>query len=128
MEQSEGREILLLTRDEEMKDVLVSILAAPEYSLTAVEEREKIEAAVDERRPRVIIIDGEIPEIDVPHLLNDLHREHIRLPVIVISSDSSLDFAKKIREEGIFYFASKPVDTVEIKLAVDCALKRAGRA
>jgi DNA-binding NtrC family response regulator len=100
METIEGRDILLLTRDEDMKNVLGSILTAPEYSLAAVEEREKIESAVKERHSRVIVIDGETPGVDVPHLLNDMHRGHIRIPVIVISSDSSLDFAKKIREEA----------------------------
>ena len=124
----EKRDILLVTKDNSVREILKSIFSASEYHLAFVAERREVESAIRKEHARVIVIDGDMPGLDVPHLLNDMHREHIRLPVIVISGDSSLDFAKKIREEGIFYFASRPVDTVEIKLAVDCALKKAGVA
>ncbi|MBC7189246.1 hypothetical protein H5U35_03400 [Candidatus Aerophobetes bacterium] len=43
--------------------------------------------------------------------------------IIVTSSDNSVELARKIRAEGVFFYALKPLDIEEIKLAVSDALK-----
>jgi response regulator of citrate/malate metabolism len=48
------------------------------------------------------------------------------LTIILVSDEKSLPLVRKIRREGIFYHALKPVsaeDREEIRLAVDCAYK-----
>ena len=48
------------------------------------------------------------------------------LTIILVSDEKSLPMVRKIRREGIFYHALRPVsaeDREEIRLAVECAFK-----
>lgn len=47
-----------------------------------------------------------------------------QLPVIVTSSDDSLEVAARVREQGVFYYVLKPVDIAEIKMVLRNALQR----
>jgi excisionase family DNA binding protein len=57
-------------------------------------------------------------------LLPMIKRVNRLLPIIVTSSDDSIELATRIREQGVFYFSLKPVDITEIKLALQNALNR----
>ncbi|KPK73842.1 hypothetical protein AMJ87_00575 [candidate division WOR_3 bacterium SM23_60] len=46
------------------------------------------------------------------------------LPIIAISGDDSLETATKVREQGVFFYALKPLDVHEIDIAVKNALAR----
>jgi excisionase family DNA binding protein len=46
------------------------------------------------------------------------------LPIIAVSSDDSLDTAAKVREQGVFFYAIKPLDIHEIEIAIKNALGR----
>ena len=50
-----------------------------------------------------------------------------KLPIIMTSSDSSLELAKKVRETEAFFYAIKPLDFEEIKLAAQDAFKKIGK-
>jgi len=47
------------------------------------------------------------------------------LPIIAVSGDDSLETAAKVREQGVFFYAIKPLDMHEIDIAVRNALARA---
>lgn len=69
--------------------------------------------------------DKKINLLELVRLLKKCNRN---LAVILVSDESSLPIVKRIRQEGIFYYALRPVtpeDTNEIKQAVECALKAA---
>jgi signal transduction histidine kinase/ActR/RegA family two-component response regulator len=46
------------------------------------------------------------------------------LPIIAVSGDDSLETAAKVREQGVFFYALKPLDMHEISIAVKNALAR----
>ena len=56
-----------------------------------------------------------------------LKRINPRIQVIMISSEESLDLARRLRCAGIFYQAMKPVDLEEIRSAVECAFEKIKR-
>jgi DNA-binding NtrC family response regulator len=41
-----------------------------------------------------------------------------------MSSDNSIDLARKVRQAGIFFYAMKPLNIEEMKVAVRDALKK----
>jgi len=47
-----------------------------------------------------------------------------RVPIIVMSADSSVELAQRIRHEGVFFYAMKPLDGDEIESAVESAFKK----
>ena len=65
-------------------------------------------------------------KIGLPQLLHLLKKCNRHLAVILVSDEESLPMVRRIRGEGIFYHALRPVtedDREEIKQAVECALK-----
>lgn len=54
-------------------------------------------------------------------LIKKLNRS---LPIIAVSGDDSLETAAKVREQGVFFYALKPLDMHEISIAVKNALAR----
>ena len=65
---------------------------------------------------------------DLLEMVRLLKKCNRHLAVILVSDEASLPVVKRIRKEGIFYYAMRPVtpeDTNEIKQAVECALRAA---
>jgi hypothetical protein len=59
-------------------------------------------------------------------LIPVLKRCDRNLTIILVSDEKSLPAVRKIRQEGIFYHALRPVrveDREEIRLAVECAFR-----
>jgi len=48
----------------------------------------------------------------------------VNLPIIVVTDDGSTEFARKVREHNIFYYAMKPLDLTEINLVVKNAFMK----
>jgi DNA-binding NtrC family response regulator len=56
-----------------------------------------------------------------------LKRINLKIQVIAVSSEESLDLVRRLRGAGIFYQAMKPVDLEEVKSAVECAFEKLKR-
>ncbi|RPJ08253.1 MAG: response regulator [Deltaproteobacteria bacterium] len=77
--------------------------------------------------PGVTLLDEQLEGIEACDLVPLLKNIHSRMQIIVISSDETLDFVKRLREAGIFYHAMKPIDLAEIRCAAECAFEKIGR-
>jgi DNA-binding NtrC family response regulator len=75
----------------------------------------------------VILLDDEMEGVKAFDLVPLFKKINERVQVIVISSEASLDQAKRLRGAGIFYHAMKPVDLEEVKSAVECAFEKIER-
>ena len=49
------------------------------------------------------------------------------MPLVVICEQESLEVERKLREEGIFYFLTRPVSVRELREVVECAIKKRGK-
>jgi len=75
----------------------------------------------------VVLLDDEIEGVRACDVVALLKRINPRIQVIMISSEESLDLARRLRGAGIFYQAMKPVDLEEIRSAVECAFEKIKR-
>ena len=75
----------------------------------------------------VVLLDDEIEGVRACDVVLLLKRINPRIQVIMISSEESLDLARRLRGAGIFYQAMKPVDLEEIRSAVECAFEKIKR-
>ena len=75
----------------------------------------------------VALLDDEIEGIRACDVISLLKKIDWRLQVIVVSSAESLGVVRRLRGEGIFYQAMKPVDLDEIRSAVECAFGKIER-
>ena len=77
--------------------------------------------------PQVVLLDEEMEGVKACDLVSLLKGIHPKIQIIVISSDESLDFVRRLRRAGIFYHAMKPVDLAEIRCATQCAFEKIER-
>lgn len=75
----------------------------------------------------VVLLDDEIEGVKACDLVPLFKKINEKIQIIVISSEASLGFVKRLRGAGIFYQAMKPVDLEEIRSAVECAFDKVER-
>ena len=99
------------------------------YHVETTNSAVRVISNILEKQTPVVLLgsdfDKKINLIELVRLLKKCNRH---LAVILVSDEASLPIVKRIRQEGIFYYALRPVtpeDTNEIKQAVECALKAA---
>jgi DNA-binding NtrC family response regulator len=78
-------------------------------------------------KTNVVLLDDEIEGIKACDLVPLFKKINDKIQVIVVSSEASLGFVKRLRGAGIFYQAMKPVDLEEIKSVVECAFEKIER-
>jgi len=74
----------------------------------------------------VVLLGSEFDELTAADLIPLLKKCNRRLTIILVSADTSLPLIRKLRSEGIFYHALKPVngeDKEELRKAVECAFE-----
>ncbi len=76
---------------------------------------------------QVIVLDDEIEGVKACDLVSLFKKINEKAQIIVVSSETSLGLAKRLRGAGIFYHAMKPIDLDEIKSAVECAFEKIER-
>jgi DNA-binding NtrC family response regulator len=75
---------------------------------------------------QVVLLGSQLEELTATDLIPLLKKCDRNLTIILVSDDLSLSLIRKVRKEGIFYHALKPVkpeDREEIRLAVQCAFQ-----
>jgi DNA-binding NtrC family response regulator len=78
-------------------------------------------------KAHVILLNDEIEGVKTSDLVPILKKINPKIQVIVISSEESIEIAKRLRGAGIFYQAMKPVDLKEIRAVVECAFEKYAR-
>jgi NADH-quinone oxidoreductase subunit E len=71
----------------------------------------------------VLLLDSSVEGIPSYDLISLIKKINSRLPIIALCEDSSLEMSKRVRLEGIFFLAMKPIDPAEVRAAVGDALK-----
>lgn len=116
--------ILILDDDIESYGVLIHEIKRQGYRVELVSDPEILYS-----RMRADEIDTVIIGIETRNLANEameiiraVKRIDALLPVIMISSDDSIETAAYIREKGVFYYTLRPIDTVEVLCAIENAV------
>jgi PAS domain S-box-containing protein len=116
--------VVVMDRDRETAGQLLKELRDLGYSVEGIEQTKILLQKVRNDLIDVLILavdawgGGRFELIPVVKKLNR------SLPIIAISSDDSLETAAKVREQGVFFYALKPLDIREIDIAVKNALAR----
>ncbi|MCC6179976.1 MAG: response regulator transcription factor [Chloroflexi bacterium] len=120
-----GRKRVLLVDDERtLTELVAHILEAEGYDVRAVGSGREAEAALDEYRPDLIILDIMLPDTDGLMLCTQLQARW-PAPVIMLSgSRRERDRVLSLRL-GADDFIAKPFDTLELVARVEAVLRRA---
>ncbi|WP_440996694.1 nitrogen regulation protein NR(I) [Arhodomonas sp. SL1] len=118
--------------DRSIRWVLARALEAEGLAAEGYASAEEVLAALDHRRPDVLVTDIRMPGMDGLALLERLREQAPEVPVIVITAHSDLDAAVSSYEGGAFEYLPKPFDMEEavelVRRALQAARERAPKA
>lgn len=123
----EEHSILVADKDTAYLQEVAEYFTSEGYQVETTGSAVHVICSILEKQTPVVLLGGDFDnKIDLPHLVHLLKKCNRHLAVILVSDEASLPLVRRIRREGIFYHALRPVteeDRNEIGQAVRCALK-----
>ena len=119
--------ILVVDDEPSVREVLVSYFQheyAPRGYVveTATNGKEAI-AAVERRRPALVLLDIEMPGMDGVAALRGIHAVDPTIPVIMVTGNESTRVAGEVIKDGAFSYLPKPVKIRYLDHLVAAALR-----
>lgn len=118
--------VLIADEDEQNRDQITELFGETDYQVMAADSVDVVMRDVLRKDAKVILLGSVFDNIPAGELIPILKRCNRNLTIILISNEVSLPLMRKLRREGIFYHALKPVeanDRDELLQAVKCAFK-----
>lgn len=123
-EKKDFGQILILDTDQKAVHQLNECLTKEGYEVLHVEEPSQMLEKVKNNQADAIILAVETRGIKAYDLIPVIKKMNRCIPIIVTSLDDSIEVAARVREQGVFFYAIKPLDMKEIKLVIRNALSR----
>lgn len=116
--------LLIADEDVQTRNSMTQLFDGTEYEVVTADSVDAVLRDVLKRDVQVILLGSTFDNMPAGDLVPILKRCNRNLTIILISNDMSLPLIRKLRREGIFYHALKPVeaeDREEYVQAVRCA-------
>ena len=116
--------LLIADEDVDSRKQMADIFIEAGYNVTVTNSAANALHGILKKTAQVVLISSEFDEMTATDLIPLLKKCNRDLTVILVSDEISLPLIRKLRKEGIFYHALKPVkpeDREEIRQAVQCA-------
>ncbi len=115
--------ILIATNDEPLGEYLYHQVNGFGRAVSRISQFSELLRKVKEAESDVLILDFTLEGIPSLDLLPLIRKSGPQVPVIALSEDSSLEMSRRVRLQGIFFLAMKPIDPSEVRTAVGDAVK-----
>lgn len=119
--------ILVADKDTAFLKEVTDYFADAGYEVETTDSAVHVICNILKKKTPVVLLGSDFDKkVDLLKLVQLLKKCNRHLAVIMVSDEESLPIVQRIRQEGIFYHALRPVtpeDKDEIKQAVECALK-----
>ncbi|MBM3290065.1 MAG: sigma-54-dependent Fis family transcriptional regulator, partial [Candidatus Hydrogenedentes bacterium] len=116
--------ILIAEDDDTQRLILVDILKASRYDVTAAATAKDALAALREDAYHVLLTDMRMPEVDGLELLRQAKRLRPDLEVVVMTAYATVQTAVNAMKEGATDYLAKPFDKDELLVTIDRAIER----
>ncbi|WP_298267651.1 response regulator [Geobacter sp.] len=116
--------LLIADNNTEARKQLAELFIEAGYNVIVTNSAANALYGILKKTAQVVIIGSEFDDFKAGELIPLLKKCNRNLTIILVSDDASLPVIRKLRKEGIFYHALRPVlpeDREEIRLAVRCA-------
>lgn len=116
--------LLIADNDTEARKQLADLFIEAGYNVIVTNSAANAIHGILKKAAQVVLLGSEFDEFKASDLIPLLKKCNRDLTIILVSDDASLPVIRKLRKEGIFYHALKPVkpeDKEEIRQAVRCA-------
>lgn len=118
--------LLIADNDTVARKELADLFIEAGYNVTVTNSAANALYGILKKTAQVVLIGSEFDDFKAGDLIPLLKQCDRNVTIILVSDDASLPVIRKLRKEGIFYHALKPVkpeDREEIRQAVRCAFE-----
>ncbi len=121
------RVLLIADRESESREQMKKLFAEDGCQVKLANSVVEVLRDVLKNRTQVLLLGMEFDNMLAVELIPLLKKCNRDLMIILVSDEDSLPLLRKVRGEGIFYHALRPVtpeDVEELRLAVHCAFEK----
>lgn len=118
--------LLIADNDTITRKELADLFIEAGYNVTVTNSAANALYGILKKTAQVVLIGSEFDDFKASDLVPLLKQCDRNVTIILVSDDASLPVIRKLRKEGIFYHALKPVkqeDKEELRQAVRCAFE-----
>jgi DNA-binding NtrC family response regulator len=118
--------LLIVDEDMDCRKKMAAMFIESGYNVVVTNSVANALSGILKKTAQVVILGSKFDELSAVELVPILKQCNRKLSIILVTADTSLPLIRKMRSEGIFYHALKPVnaeDREEIRQAVQCAFE-----
>lgn len=118
--------LLIANKDQDARQQMARLFESDDYQITAVDSVVNSLAGILDKTIQVVLLGGVLDEQQISKFVPLLKKCNRNLSIILVSDEMPLELLRRIRKEGIFYHALRPVGNEgwdEIRQAVSCAFE-----
>lgn len=118
--------LLIADEDLDSRKYMADLFIEAGYNVMVTNSAANVLYGILKKTAQVVLLSSEFDELTATDLIPLLKKCNRNLTIILVSNEMSLPLIRKLRKEGIFYHALKPVkpeDREEIRQAVKCAFE-----
>ncbi|WP_243370496.1 response regulator [Geotalea sp. SG265] len=118
--------LLIADEDLDSRKSMADLFIEAGYNVMVTNSAANVLYGILKKTAQVVLLSSEFDELTATDLVPLLKKCDQNLTIILVSNEVSLPLMRKLRKEGIFYHALKPVkpeDREEIRQAVECAFE-----
>ncbi|ACM19955.1 response receiver [Geotalea daltonii FRC-32] len=118
--------LLIADEDLDSRKSMADLFIEAGYNVMVTNSAANVLYGILKKTAQVVLLSSEFDELTATDLVPILKKCDQNLTIILVSNEISLPLMRKLRKEGIFYHALKPVkpeDREEIRQAVECAFE-----
>lgn len=118
--------LLIADEDLDSRKLMADLFIEAGYNVIVTNSAANVLYGILKNTAQVVLLSNQFDELTATDLIPVLKKCNRNLTIILVSNDLSLPLIRKLRKEGIFYHALKPVkpeDREEIRQAVECAFE-----
>ncbi len=118
--------LLIADEDIDSRKQMADLFIEAGYNVIVTNSAANALYGILKKTAQVVLLSGQFDELTANDLVPLLKKCNRHLTIILVSDDVSLSLIRKLRKEGIFYHALKPVkpeDREEIRQVVQCAFE-----
>ena len=122
-----AHDILIVDDEPDIRALIAGILDDEGYEVRQAANSDGALAAFRQKRPNLVILDIWLQNsrLDGLGILEALHREEPRVPVVMISGHGTIETAVQAIQQGAYDFIEKPFKSDRLLLIVARALEAA---
>ena len=122
--------LLIADKDVEARRQMADLFIEEGYTVTVTSSAANALHGILKKTAQVVLVGSDFDDLTATDFVPLLKKCNPDLTVILVSTEKSPAFIRKLRGEGIFYHALKPMDAEdceEIRQAVHCAFDKLAR-